>query len=199
MLSNQLKKPATAREIILAIVGMVMMIYLSYNNYYVPKHAQADQLAQSLKELQDKVAGLQKLNTVLTQKKSQAEQQSTAAPVVSANQDVRVQMFQRSKKQKYENITAFFKELTSPMFRSGVTLDSMKYDASLKRAGYVETKFSFVAHGNFTKVMAFLKKIQDNSALVALDAINFNVASGESDAVSLSIAGEFYQLEDGNG
>lgn len=199
MLSNQLKKPATAREIILAIVGMVLVVYLSYNNYYIPKRAEGDGLAQSLKEVQEKITGLKKLNAVLQQKKNQADQQNAVAPTVNESQDVRVQMFQRNKKQKYENITAFFKELTSPLFRSGVTLDSMKYDASQKRAGYVATKFSFVAHGNFTKVMLFLKKIQDNSALVALDAINFSVTNGESDAVSLSIAGEFYQLEDENG
>lgn len=204
MLGTNLKKPAKAREIILASVAMLTSIYFAMTNFVQPKAMEAAELATQLKGLQEKTASLKQLNDVLRQKKKQAEAEAAAQKKQAVEQvedpslDPRIQLFKQSKRQRYGNVSEFLQEISSRGFRSSVVIDAVKYDPKQVRNGYAETRFNFIIHGDYAKILSFIKKLENVPALISLENVNMNVSAGETQTVAVSLVGVFYQLEEDN-
>lgn len=192
MLSSQLRRPAKAREIIMAVVVMLLMFFLSNRHFIAPKQAEATELMTTLTDIQTSIQQKKVENDALRQAQAavQEKEQETIAP-----QNLSVDLKQSY---KYEDITMFLQTVTQPMFRLSVNIDAIKHDAAVVLAGYKETKFTLIASGDYSKTVGFLKKLEEVSVdthQVGLDTIQINVEKG-GENVSLSLAGSFYQLEE---
>jgi Tfp pilus assembly protein PilO len=203
MLGTNLKKPAKAREIILATVAMLTSIYFALTNFVQPKAQEAVDLTGQLHELQEKTTSLQKLNDVLREKKRQAEaeaakQKRPEEEPSEPDLDPRVQLIKHNKKQRYVDVSEFLQDVSSRGFRSSVVIDSVKYDPKQMRNGYAETRFNFIIHGDYVKILSFIKKLEGVPALVSIENVNMNVSAGETQNVAVSLVGVFYQLEEDN-
>lgn len=200
MFGTNLKKPAKPREIVMAGVALVISFVFTTNNFIKPKIQEAAELGSQFKELKDKTSSLQQLNTVLREKKQQAEldaakQQPTQ---VVETQDPRILLLKNTKRQRYAGVSEFLQDISSVGFRSSVIIDSVKYDPKQMRGGYDETKFIMAFHGDYAKIQSFLKKLESVPALLTLESLSMNIGTGETQNVIVSLTGTFYQLEGDN-
>lgn len=193
MLSSQLKRPAKAREIIMAAVIMVFVFFLSNRHFIAPKQAQVAELTTTLGDLNTSIQQKKVENDALRQVQAAAQQKEQTTTSVPQNLSVDLKQ-----SYKYGDITTFLQAITQPMFRLSVNIDSIKHDAAVTQGGYRETKFTLMASGDYAKVVGFLKKLEEVSQdthQVGLSTIQILVDKG-GENVTLSLAGSFYQLEE---
>lgn len=197
MLSSQLKRPAKIKEVILVAGLTLITISFGLNWFFTPKQQEIQTLQAELKQYEDQVESLKKLNQKIQELKKKESLNVQEEAKAAMSEDPRIQMIQRYKKQKYSHVSELFKDIADPFFRSSVKIESMQYQQTTRKEGYLSTKFNIVATGHYSQVLAFIKKLENVSALIALDGVLLNTKGG-SEFVSLSLAGTFYQVEDEN-
>ena len=197
MLGNQLKKPAQSREIILAAVGILVVSYLAFTNFVVPFRGDADSLVEQLEKVRGEADAIAKFNDVIRQNQKQQIGSSVAQQSMVGAKDLRIQLIQRNKKARYGNIMDFLEEVTSPAFRSMVSIDSLKYDTTVELSGYNSTHFEIVLNGRFPRVINFIRKLESVEALLTLETIEIISNKTDTFTVTLRMGGTYYQLQDG--
>ena len=197
MLGNQLKKPAQSREIILAAVGILVVSYLAFTNFVVPFRGDADSLVEQLEKVRGEADAIAKFNDVIRQNQKQQIGSSVAQQSMVGAKDLRIQLIQRNKKARYGNIMDFLEEVTSPVFRSMVSIDSLKYDTTVELSGYNSTHFEIVLNGRFPRVINFIRKLEGVEALLTLETIEIISNKTDTFTVTLRMGGTYYQLQDG--
>lgn len=199
MFGNQLKKQAQLRESILAIVVIVVLCYAGYSTFYAPKKARVDELKTKIAELTDKAAGLKKLTSTLSDSNKKINEQMQKQAEMHATQDPRIQMIQKYKDPIFKSVSSFLNAITQEEFRRNVSIESLKYDMSVQKKGYSETRFVINAFGKFTNVIEFIQKLEGVPALVTLENINVSIHKKDANMVSIDFTGTFYQLGNDNG
>lgn len=194
MLGNQLKKPAHVREIGLTSVGLLIFVYMAISNFLMPIKDQANGIREEIKQVRSEADAIAKFNEVIRQNQKQ-QIGTTSQPNITAVKDLRVQLIQRNKKARYRNITDFLEEITSPMFRSSVNIDSLKYDQTAEMSGYSATKFEIVLNGRFPRVLHFIKKLEGIEALLTLENIEVMTNKTDTFSVTVKLGGTYYQIE----
>lgn len=194
MLGNQLKKPAQAREIGLTSAGILVFIYMAISNFVMPIKDQANGIKEEIEQVRSEADAIAKFNDVIRQNQKQ-QIGGSSQPNVTGAKDLRVQLIQRNKKARYRNITDFLEDVTSPMFRSSVNIDSLKYEQTAEISGYSATKFELVLNGRFPRVLNFIKKLESLEALLTLDNIEVMTNKADTFSVTVKLGGTYYQIE----
>lgn len=199
MFNNQLKKQAQLRESILAIVVMLVICYAGYTTFYAPKKKMSDEFTIKLTELIEKKTGLEKLTKTLQSSSEKLSQEMNKQAEIQSHQDPRVQMIQKYKDPVFKNVSAFLNAVTQNEFRAGLSIEGLKFDLSLEKKGYSETKFFINAHGKFSSVIDFINNLEKVPALLTLDIMNVQVHKNDVNSVSIDLTGTYYQLGNDNG
>lgn len=199
MLGNQLKKPAQMREIILTSFGILAFIYMSVTHFLLPYREQALKLAEEVDKIRSEADAIAKFNDVIRQNQKQQISSGSVQLNIAATKDLRVQLIQRNKKARYRNITDFLEDVTSPFFRSSVSIESLKYDKTVDMSGYSSTRFEVVLSGRFPRVLGFVKKLEQLEALLTIDGIEFISDKSDTFSVTVKLGGTYYQIENDQG
>lgn len=194
MLGNQLKKPAQVRESILALIGIVLLCYAAYSNFYTPKEKEVKKIETELKEIVEKSKGIQKLNSALESKYAQQQIELNREAQRMMVTDPRIQMLKDSKYSVYKDISAFLEAVTRPEFRSQLEIERVSYEKPVPKKGYKEVRFFINANGRFPSVLDYLNKLEDVPTLVSLDVLNLQTHPKDTNKVTLNITGTFYEI-----
>lgn len=194
MLGSQLKKPAQIRESALAMVGMALLGFAIYNNFYYPKEKEVKKIEVEVKEIQDKAAGIKKLNTALQKKYALQQLELNREAQRMMVTDPRIQMLKDSKYSVYKDVSAFLEAITKPEFRSQLDIERVSYEMPVRKKGYNEVRFFVNANGRFASVVDYLNKLEEVPTLVSLDVLNLQTHPKDTNKVTLNITGTFYEI-----
>lgn len=195
MLTNQLKKPAQARETVLAVLVMLTLCYMSYITFYSPEKKLATERSEKFNKVQAEIKSVMQLNQTLQKKYEEQEMEIKKESKEMASQNQKLQMIQRSVSPEYRDISDFLKAITHPKFRSKMVIDSFKYDAPRKDKGFTASQFKITASSKFQNVVEFIKKLEEVPALVSLDNLSIKLSDQDTSLVFLDLSGTFYRLE----
>ena len=198
MLDNQLKKQAQIRESLLAIIVIIGLCFACYMNLYKPKQIKTADLNKQIKEIVEKKTGIEKLNHALEAKQKLQSLEMQKQEQMAETLDPRILMIKNQQDSDYKDISQFLNQITKPDFKSSISINSLKYDATSKMKGYDQTKFFLVLSGRFANIIEFIDKLEDIPALISLDKIDIKTNPNDANMVNLDLSGTFYQLGNDN-
>jgi hypothetical protein len=202
MQSNDLKKKAQAREIVLSIIVMGALCFMIYSLFISAKKKQQIDLEDKLTQITADGDAIEKENTELKKKIDEQKRLDIIQPTpqqATASKNPRVQMIQGKLKPDYIDVSEFLNAVTKPEFRMSLEIQSLNYSDQKKEKGYSSTRFNVIARGQFGTAVDFINKLESVKAMVAIDKINIDVDKDDNKLVTLELGGSFYKMEDSNG
>lgn len=197
MLSSSLKKQATLKESVLMVIMALAMCYLLHSLVYAPKKAATQKIQEQLTKIEDEIKREKIVIQEMKSKQVKVEDETVKQLKSTMAISPVVQMIQKTRTQAFGNISEFIFTISKSEFRSSLSFQSLNHSEEQKNDGYKSTVFHLVVTGQFVRMINFLEKIEDLTALIAIDAVKLS-ANNTNDLVTLDLTGTFFQMEDDN-
>lgn len=197
MLSSSLKKQATLKESVLMVIMALAMCYLIHSLVYAPKKEATQKIQEQLTKIEDEIKREKIVIQEMKSKQVKVEDETVKQLKSTMAISPVVQMIQKTRTQAFGNISEFIFTISKSEFRSSLSFQSLNHSEEQKNDGYKSTVFHLVVTGQFVRMINFLEKIEDLTALIAIDAVKLS-ANNTNDLVTLDLTGTFFQMEDDN-
>lgn len=188
MAKTDLKGTATTRELILALIFMMAIMFLFFRTFYTPKSKDIKIVKEKVKNLKVEKEAMKKFTKAITTKRVIPIQPLTGP------RDLKAQILLGEKTTDVFDMSSLLGKITDPEILKGISLDSLKYSPPEKQQGYTKKPFTLNAHGSYSNTFEFLERVENLPALMTIAGITINIDKVEASRVTLLVSGVLYQV-----
>lgn len=193
MQTGNLKKVATVREMVLAGVLTLGVVYIFSQNLYPIQKTKAETLSNSIQALEKEKMELIKAKAILIR---QRQINSNKIKITTAKaSSTRMKILQGEKKALFDNALDFIKHVSHPEFAKGITIEQVVNKDAKDEGNYVKSTLEFRTLGGFKEQLRFIKNIEDTEALISLDNLEMIPQKDSTNMIELNIKASVYQVE----
>ena len=187
---DDLKKSVNSREMMLAAVFYLALLFMFLRIFYWPHQAELTLLSEKTQSMQLEKEALEKFASA-----SQVHQQEQTI-FTSKPSTPKMQILSGKNKALITTLPSLLNTITARDFIDSLVVDSMNQSPKVNQNGYSKSPLKLKAHGTFKNILTFLSKVDELKALVTIDALALFLEANQQSDVSLELTATLYQLED---
>lgn len=194
METGNLKKVASLREMILAVILTLGLVYIFSQNLYPVQKQKAIALENSIASIKKQKVELEKTKAALLLRrqinnkkikiKTEKIASSTRAKILEGNQDT-----------LFDNALEFLKHISDPSFTQGVNIEKIVNKKPKDEGNFVKSTLELTTLGGFKEQLRFIKKIEDTEALISIDEVEMTPQKDSTNQIELYLLTSVYQVE----
>jgi len=189
MSNGQLKKIASAREVILALIVVVFVFVVFFRMIYSPKAEQFEEVEKQMKDLKLQQTSLSQQIDVL--KLKQLKQQETN----EKTDNIKVKILNREISPKVADSVAMIEKIVELGKGEGLIFDAMSSKNISSKGSVSKLNVSFKTHGPYKSLTNFLEKLDVIQALFVIDSLVINSDPTKNVEASLDVKATLFQVE----
>jgi Tfp pilus assembly protein PilO len=192
MEKGNLKQIATFREMIMAAVIMLLIIYLFFTNLYPPKKKEAESLKNQIGTLTTEQKTLTAQKAVLLRER-QIKTKTRVNDEVANTKDA---ILKGKKPAIFDKPVDYLNHISDPSFLSNVKLLSVVTGKPADLSFFTKTSLLLKTEGSYKENINFLKGLENLEALVSIDNVILKPDNEEEPGlISLNLTTTVYQVE----
>lgn len=189
MSASDLKKIATTRELLLALVVVVFVFIVFYQVIYSPKSKQLDEMKTQIKDLDTQQKSL--VSQVSALKLKQEKQQQTKESIAN----IKVMILKRDIIPVMTDSVALIEYIVETGRKEGLIFDGMTSKTPDGKAALYRVPVTMKAHGPYKAITNFLQKLDTVEALFVIDTLLITSDPTKNVEASLDARGILFQVE----
>ncbi|EKD42652.1 MAG: hypothetical protein ACD_73C00072G0002 [uncultured bacterium] len=189
MSSADLKKIASTRELILALVVVVFVFIVFFQVIYSPKSKQLDEMKTQIKDLDTQQKSL--VSQVDALKLKQEKQQQTKESIAN----IKVMILKRDQPPVMTDSVALIEYIVEVGRKEGLIFDGMTSKTPDGKSNLSRIPITMKAHGPYKAITNFLQKLDTVEALFVIDTLLITSDPTKNVEASLDARGVLFQVE----
>jgi Tfp pilus assembly protein PilO len=189
MNKTDLKKVATSRELLLAIMVLMALLLVFYRVLFEPRSELNEELQKQMTTLDAQIKSLEKEVKALKDNQSR----NIAAQNTTTSLNKKVQILKGERPTSIVSISNLMNHVTQ--VSRGILVHSLSTGNDMDSSNFKKTPLTIKARGNYAQVMAFLEEMDKIEALVSIDKINLQMDEIVKGDINLEMVATMYQVE----
>lgn len=189
MNTSDLKKIASTRELILAMVVVLFVFIVFFQVLYSPKSKQLDEMKTQIKDLDTQQKSL--VSQVSALKLKQEKQQQTKESIAN----IKVMILKRDQLPIMTDSVAMIEYIVEIGRKEGLIFDGMTSKTPDAKASVYRIPITMRAHGPYQAITNFLQKLDTVEALFVIDTLLVTSDPTKNVEASLDARGTLFQVE----
>lgn len=187
---TSLKKIASLRELILATLILMIVLYTFFKNFYGAQSKAINDLKTQKQTLEAETKTLQATLEAL-----RAQNVSKRKVVKVDSPNVKIQILKGGRHPEFSKLNDFLEQITSPNFQKQLKLNEITNRGTTEGKGFTTNPVFISASGAFDQIAEFLRQLDDLPALVSVDSLFLTIAEETPNMMNLELNTTFYQVE----
>ncbi len=189
MKTGDLKKIASAREVILALIVVIFVFVAFFRAIYNPKSEQLSDIKKQMDEMALQEKSLMQQIDVL--KLKQEKQQQTK----ELSNNIKVKILKRELPPRIADSVSMIEKIVSIGKTEGLVFDSMSSKNQDSKTSISRLNINFKVHGPFKSLTNFLEKLDSIQELFVIDSLVINSDPTKNVEASLDARATLFQVE----